>query len=75
MNKVKTLAILALSSVSVAAMAADPTPLDYSASLNQFKTDLGSFLTTNGPILISCLVLALGFGIVWRLIKKATKSI
>ena len=63
---------------AVAAMAQsepDPSPMDYTTSITQFKDDLGTTLSTNGPVLMGALVVALGFGIVWKLIKRAAKSV
>lgn len=53
----------------------DPSPMDYTTSISQFKDDLGTTLSTNGPVLMGALVVALGFGIVWKLIKRAAKSV
>jgi hypothetical protein len=52
-----------------------PDPFDYTTSIEAFKTDMTTFLQTNGPLLLGVLVLCLAFGIVWKLIKRAAKSV
>ncbi len=69
--------IAGLGLMSVAAMATDPAPsgVDYTSAITSFKDDFTSLLTTNGPVLMGALVVALGFGVVWKLIKRAAKSV
>lgn len=59
---------------AVAAFAA-PDPFDYTTSITAFETDIVDLLQTNGPLLFGVLVIMLGFGLVWRLIKRAAKSV
>lgn len=74
--KMRIGAALAMGCLSVAAFATDPpAELDYSASLGAFKDDMTGFFTTNGPLLLGALVVMLGFGIVWKLVKRAAKSV
>jgi len=78
LNKIKTRALVTvgLAVVSVtAALATDPVPNDYTTSITQFKTDMTTFFATNGPVLLGALVIMLGFGLVWKLIKRAAKSV
>ncbi len=78
---VRGAAIVAPLTLAVSAMAqttgstSGGSGFDYTTSITQFKDDLSSTLTTNGPVLMGALVVALGFGIVWKLIKRAAKSV
>jgi hypothetical protein len=76
-NAFKTAGLVGLASLSICAAFAEggTTGVDYTTTINQFKTDFTSLLTTNGPALIGALVVALGFGVVWKLIKRASKNI
>lgn len=73
----RVFATIALACVTVvAAFATDPPPEnDYTSSLTAFKGDMQGFLSTNGPALLGALVVLLAFGIVWKLVKRAAKSI
>jgi hypothetical protein len=52
-----------------------PPDFDYGDSIDAFTTNLQTFITANGPKLLIALLLALSFGVVWRLIRKATRSV
>lgn len=68
------LAVAALAtSVVGSALATDPN--DYTTAISAFKTDWQSVLTTNGPGLLGVLVVGIGFSFVWRMIRRAGKSI
>ncbi|MBN9503114.1 MAG: hypothetical protein BGO01_07890 [Armatimonadetes bacterium 55-13] len=76
----KVIATTSLACLAIgAAMAQETTGggdgLDYSTSVTAFKTDMTSFFTTNGPALLGALVVMLAFGIVWKLVKRAAKSV
>lgn len=49
--------------------------LDYGTSIDAFKGDMVTFWSTNGGKLLAVLVVMLAFGIVWKLVKKAAKSV
>ena len=69
--------ILAMGIISVVpALATDPpADNDYTGSLTAFKDSMTGFFSTNGPLLLGALVVMLGFGIVWKLVKRAAKSV
>lgn len=68
------LAVAALAtSVVGSALATDPN--DYTTAISSFKTDWQGVLTTNGPALLGVLVVGIGFSFVWRMIRRAGKSI
>lgn len=68
-------AIVGVLALSVVSMATPPAPVDYSESIEAFQTSLQGFFTTNGPGLLVALGVSLIFGIVWKLIKRAAKSV
>lgn len=51
------------------------SPLDYTTALTGAKTDLGTVFSTNGALFLGLLIVALGFGIAWRLLKRAAKAV
>lgn len=68
------MAAAALATLGVgSALAADPN--DYTTAITAFKTDWQTVLTTNGPALLGVLVVGIGFAFVWRMIRRAGKSI
>lgn len=72
--RLTSMAVLAIATV-VPAMATDPVPNDYTASITAFKDAMSAFFVTNGPALLGALVVLLAFGIVWKLVKRAAKSV
>lgn len=54
---------------------AEGTAVDYSTVLAGTKTDLQNLVTTAGVPALGILVVMLGFGLVWKLVKKGAKSI
>ena len=75
-NSPKAIALVTIVAISICGALAEGTPAnDYTTSLTQFKTDFAAMLSTNGPLLMGALVVALGFGVVWKLIKRAAKSV
>lgn len=71
----KALAGLFVALMSVTAAYAEFTPPAYSTAIDTVKTDLAAVITSAGLPAIGCLVLMLGFGLVWRLVKRAAKSV
>lgn len=67
--------VIAMTAVVGSALATDPAPNDYTTAITSFKTDMTGFFTTNGGALLGALVVMLAFGIVWKLIKRAAKSV
>jgi hypothetical protein len=60
---------------AVAQTTGSSSAFDYTSSITAANTDFTTVLSTDGPPLIGVMLLALGFGFVWRLIKKAIHSV
>ena len=76
----KPVALVTLGLATVTGALADTTAgggssMDYSTTIDAFTSSMATFFSTNGPKLLGALVVLLGFGIVWKLIKRAAKSV
>jgi hypothetical protein len=77
-SRMRLVAVLALCMITVLAAMCQTTGssgFDYTQSITAANTDFQTVLSTDGPPLIGVMLLALGFGFVWRLIKKAIHSV
>jgi len=68
-------ALVALMLVSVVAFATPPDPLDYTAAITTFTDQMTTFITTNAGPLLAALAIMLSLGLVWKLIKRAARSV
>lgn len=77
MRLVATVAIMCIVAIvaAVAQTTGSSSAFDYTSSITAANTDFQTVLSTDGPPLIGVMLLALGFGLVWRLIKKAIHSV
>ncbi|MBA4292698.1 hypothetical protein C0431_06965 [bacterium] len=73
--KTKLSLVLALVSASVLSLAqAAPDPLDFTDSLTSAQTDIGTMLSTNGPLIMAIIVIVGAFTWVTRWVSRLSKG-
>lgn len=73
--KLKVLIIAAMCMTSVSAFAQEAPAIDYTEAIGEFTTAIQTFFADHGPLLLVGLIAPLAFGLVWKLLKRAVKSV
>lgn len=73
--KTKLTFVLGLISASVLSLAqAAPDPLDFTTSLTAAQDDIGSMISTNGPLIMAIIVVVGAFAWVTRWVSRLSKG-
>lgn len=67
-------AAMVLGTCALACAQTTQTGPDYATAITGLKTDMSGLITSAGIPALGALLIFLGFGLVWRLIKRAAKS-